>query len=118
MAIKLSQKDLINAKSWLFDVFLDGGLLSPAKANLRPRGGDRLIGHGWKANMSSYAVANYCKNICAEIIDRQFKNLDTELTQLANISFHSQLGGNGLIKRSPEYLAAYIAQFCKAQGIY
>lgn len=119
MAIKLSQKDLVNAKSWLFDVFLDGGLLSQAKGNLRPKLDDRIVGHAARGGVSRFTALNYCKDICAEIRDRQFKNLDTELTQLANIKFQSQLGGGGgYIKRSPEYLAAYIAQFCKANDIY
>lgn len=118
MAIKLSQKDLANAKSWLFDVFLDGGLLSPAKAGARPSVYDRVVGRAARGGVSRFTALNYCKDICAEIRDRQFKNLDTELTQLANIKFQSQLGSGGYIKRSPEHLAAYIAQFCKANGIY
>lgn len=69
--------------------------------------------------MNRITALNYCKNICAEIKNRQLKNLDAELTQLANIKFKSQLGdGGGYIKRSPEYLAAYIAQFCRANDIY
>lgn len=116
--MKLSQKDLVNAKSWLFDVFLDGGLLSPAKSGPRPSVYDRIVGHASRGGLSRLAALNYCKDICAEIRDRQFKNLDNELTQLANVKFQSQLGSGGLIKRSPEHLAAYIAQFCKANGIY
>lgn len=117
---KLSNKEKADSRGFLVDLFWQGGLIKPGDTSIGSSLGNRWTG------LSSYSVRGAVKTVCDEITLRSFDffNVDTALTQLADCKFfvdstaYGRVKGARMVKRSPELLAGYIANFCAEQGIY
>lgn len=107
MAIKLSNKDKVNAISWMYDLFLGGKLISNKSKRFY------MTFAGDYTNKSSIAA------ICNEILNRQFADLDAAFETLSYSKFTSTMtSSRKACQRSAETLASYVAWWCSENGIY
>lgn len=117
---KLSNKEKAESRGFLVDLFWQGGLIKPGDTSIGSSLGNRWTG------LSSYSVRGAIKTVCDEITLRSFDffNVDTALNQLADCKFfvdptaYGRVKGARMVKRTPEQLAGFIANFCAEQGIY
>ena len=110
---KLTPAEQRNARSWLHDVFLAGKLLDESKAK-RADGSDRF----YNRYSSKPRIVTACEDICNEILNRSFKDIQNSLNYVSNYSFYKDFNNTRTIYKSSSVLASYIAWFCKENGIY
>ena len=112
-AIKLNAKDTENALSWMHDMLYAGGIKSTTRRSSWYTFTNNVY------NQQRTEAEQDCKEICTEILNRQFKDLDNCFNRLAECEFRGTFTHKAKrIKRSAEYLASYVAWFCAQNEIY
>ena len=111
---KLTSAQLENAKSFINDLFVAGGIVDPNDTRQKNP-------QNWYGSIVRSGKAD-AKIVCDEIIGRNFKlfDVDQALNRLSGYGFPPNLAGNWtrLTKKSPEVLADYLANFCASLQLY
>lgn len=110
---KLTPAEERNARSWLHDVFLAGKILDESRAK-RADDSDRFYNR--YSNKSRIVAA--CEDICNEILNRSFKDVQNSLIYVSNYYFYKDFNNTKTISKGSSVLASYIAWFCKENGLY
>ncbi len=117
---KLSAKDKSEARGFLLDLFWQGGLIQPGDTSI----GNNLA-HRW-TGFTNYSKRADVRTVCTEILQRNFDffNVDKAIVSLADCKFfvdptaYGRVRGARMVKRAPDTICGYIADFCAENGIY
>lgn len=113
--MKLNKTEQTVARSWLYDLFCGAGVIPETNSK-------RMSGrHFYDCYQNGYSGRSECTTIVNEILNREFKDIDTAIVRLSSYRFGTSFSTNRprmTVTRSPEAIAAYIAWFCADQGIY
>jgi len=117
---KLSAKDKLESKGFLLDLFWQGGIIQPGDTSIGSSLGRRWTG------LSNYSKKADIKTICDEIVHRGFDffNVDKAIASVAECKFFvdptafGRVKGSRMVKRAPDSLSGYIADFCAENCIY
>lgn len=98
------------AKAWFHDIMLSTGVISQSQR----QGGDLS-----SRILSSTSFRNAAAAIKDEIINRDFADIDSALSELSGYYYYPDMSGNGRQKSpKPELLAKYIAYMADTLNLY
>lgn len=124
MATILNGNEVDNAKAWLHDVFVWGGIAQPSREI--PLSRYRYMYGQDPVNNKNKKYQQYAKIICDAIMKRpvgvkEFQIIDDALENLSHCAFTPSIKAKNRfewVKKSKEDLAKYIAWFCKENELW
>lgn len=122
---KLTDEQIVNAKAWLHDIFVAGGIFQTPKRDIPIEDYANMYGtHRWNSRRRPEIIAQakiICNALRVRPVDTKvFGEVDKALEYFSHQYFSSSIHSNTAhdVRKKPHVLAKYIAWLCQERGYY